>query len=70
MTKEKIKAAIENVKAELDEIRDELIDIEAEDGDEDELTPQIHIDYLKEQEADLLKEYYELWGKLDALKTA
>lgn len=70
MTKEQIKAAIESVKAELDEIRDALIEIEDEDGDEDELTPQSHIDYLKEQEAYLVKEYYELWGKLDALKTA
>lgn len=70
MTKEQIIAAIESVKAELDEIRDALIEIEDEDGDADELTPQSHIDYLKEQEANLVKEYYELWGKLDALKTA
>lgn len=65
-----IKAELESVKAEIDEIRNELIDIEAEDGDEDELTPQRHIDYLKAQEADLVKRYYELWSELDALKTA
>ena len=70
MAREQIESELESVKAEIDEIRDELIEIEAEDGDEDELTPQSHIDYLKAQEADLLEEYYRLWNELDALKTA
>lgn len=70
MTKEKIKAELESVKAEIYEIRDALIEIEAEEGDEDELTPQSHIDYLKKMEANLLEEYYELWHKLDKLNAA
>ncbi len=69
MTTENLKNKLENVKAELDEIRLELIEIDAEE-DEWEGTPQHHIDYLKECEAELVEEYNEIWAKLDALKTA
>ena len=67
MTKEQIEKRIASTIEELDEIRSALIAIDDEDGDEDELTPQSQIDYLRDREAELQSEY---WSLVKQLKTA